>query len=73
VRRLRVVTTIVAALALAPLVGACGGDDDENRDPTPTPPVSETPSGGSTPPSAGQLPPEFIACMAEHGVRDAVT
>lgn len=68
-RRRRPLAVIVTAVALASLVGACGDSDDEDGKPTATPPASETPFGGSgpTPPSASQLPPEFIQCMADQG------
>jgi hypothetical protein len=50
-------------------VSACGGDDDP-KEPTSSPPTSETPSGpsGTTRPnSSSQLPPAFVKCMADRG------
>lgn len=69
-RRWPLPSAIVIVVALALLVGACGGGDDEVDNPPATPPASETPfgGGGATPPGAtGQLPPEFIECMADQG------
>ena len=58
------VATALVALTLS--VGACS-DDDEQATTTPAPPV-EVPSGTPAPPSdPGQLPPEFIECMAKRG------
>jgi hypothetical protein len=54
-------------VALALLLGACGGDDEDDT-PTAAPPASDAPfGGGAPPPGTGQLPPEFIECMADRG------
>jgi hypothetical protein len=60
---------VVAVMALALLIGGCSGGDDGDDNPTASPPASAAPpgDGGATPPSAGQLPPEFMQCMAEQG------
>jgi hypothetical protein len=66
-RRLPLVSAIVVVVAL---VGACGGGDDRDEQTRTSPPRSQTPDsgGGSAPPaSPGQLPPEFVKCMAEQG------
>jgi hypothetical protein len=65
-RSRRSAIAILAAVAL--LVAGCGGDDADET-PTAAPPASENPldGGGAAPPSAGQLPQEFIDCMAEQG------
>ena len=62
------VSAIVAALALAAVIAACSGDDSDDS-PQPKPPAADAPpdSGGATPPSADQLPPEFMKCMADQG------
>ena len=59
----------VAVLALALAIGACSGDDDAADSPPAKPPASEGPSGdgGATPPSATELPPKFMKCMADQG------
>jgi hypothetical protein len=49
------VSPLLVALALA--VAACsGGDDDDNA-----------PSGATTPPNAGVLPPQLLECFADKG------
>jgi hypothetical protein len=64
VRRLGAV--IAVALALVALtLAACGGDDDEEATTSPAP--SEAPSGDTTPPSSGALPPELVECFADQG------
>ena len=62
-RRLR--TLIAGALTLAALtLAACGGDDAET---TTSPAPSESSAGAPSPNDLSQLPPEFIACMADQG------
>ena len=60
--------SLLAVLALAFAMGACGGDEADDA-PQAKPRTSDTPSGGGggTPPSTGQLPPEFMKCMADQG------
>jgi hypothetical protein len=61
---------IAIVLALALLVGGCGGGDGKDDNTTATPPASETPFGGQgTAPQSdpGQLPPEFVECMVDQG------
>jgi hypothetical protein len=71
VRRPRAVTALALALvALALMLAACaGGDDEENKEASP--PASEAPLGdgdGSTaPPSPAALPPELLDCFADKG------
>jgi hypothetical protein len=67
VRRSRAVTALAPALvALALILAACGGDDDEATT-SPAPSVDAR-SGGATPPGApGQLPQEFLDCVADQG------
>jgi hypothetical protein len=69
VRRWVRLAAIVTVLALAALIGACGGGDDGDDSPPAPPPPSEVPFGNrdAPPPSASQLPPEFIECMAKKG------
>lgn len=61
---------IVIVVALALLVGACGDGDGQEDNATTTPPASQTPfgGGGAAPQrDPGQLPPEFVECMADQG------
>jgi hypothetical protein len=60
---------IVVFVALALVIGACSGDDDAKDDPSAKPSASEQrrSDGRNTQPSPGQLPPEFMKCMAEQG------
>jgi hypothetical protein len=55
----------LVALALA----ACGGDGDGDGDATTSPAPSEAPSGGTTAPSPGQLPPQLVECFAKRGYK----
>lgn len=58
----------LVAVVLGMALSACG--DDEPKEPTSSPPPSETPSGesGATPPdSTARLPPAFVKCMADRG------
>ncbi len=68
-RRWPLLSTIVVAVALGLLVGACGGDDDGDDDTRTSPPASQTPFGGGGPPptSPSRLPPEFVKCMKDRG------
>ena len=71
----RPATAIALALALvavAVALAAGGGGDDEEK--KATPPPSEAPldgggGGGAPPTESGQLPPEFLECMADKGYR----
>jgi hypothetical protein len=68
-RRWPLLSAIVVAVVLALGIAACSADDDgDDNVPAPSR-TSETPpgNGGATPPSAGQLPPEFMKCMADQG------
>lgn len=59
---------IVPLIALALVLGTCSGDDDGDDNSAPPPAADTAPGdGGSTPPSAGQLPPAFMRCMAKQG------
>ena len=53
-RTIQAAPALLGALALT--LTACGGDDDDG-----------TPSGTTTPPSAGALPPSLFECFAEEG------
>jgi hypothetical protein len=67
-RRLLLLSTIVAAVSPAILLGACGGDDEDNGA-TMSDPASASPFGGGTPPSDPRgFPPAFVKCMADRGV-----
>jgi hypothetical protein len=67
VRGWRLFSAIAIAVALALLVGACGGDDDDNMTTSPAP--AQTPVIGGAAPQGdlSQLPPEFVECMADQG------
>ena len=68
--RRRVRAAVAPALvALALVLAACGGDDDEQATPSPAPRGgAEAPGEQATPPgAAGSLPPEFRKCMADRG------
>jgi hypothetical protein len=60
----------IGLLAIALVLSSCTGDDDD-ADRTPAAPdAAEGPNGGASPPAdAGQLPPEFIRCMADRGYK----
>jgi len=68
VRRGPLLSAIVTLIAPALVIGACSGDDDGDDNPAP-PPAADTAPGdeGSTPLSAGELPPAFMRCMAKQG------
>ena len=68
-RRRPFISTRVTLAALAVLIGACAGDDEGDDKPPATPPPAQAPPGGdgAPRPSASQLPPEFIECMAAEG------
>jgi hypothetical protein len=69
VRRWPRLSAILGAVVFALVIAGCSGDD-EGADNAPAPSrTSETSpgDGGATPPSAGQLPPEFMKCMADQG------
>lgn len=53
-RATRLAPILLAALAVAGL--ACGGGDD-----------GDTPSGTTSPPSPGALPPSLLECFADEG------
>ena len=62
------ISAVITAVALSLLLGACGGSDDTSDDARTSPPASQTPFGGATPPgSLDQLPPEFLKCMKDQG------
>jgi hypothetical protein len=62
-----VIALALAAIALAVTPAACGGGDDPETT-TSAAPSAAAPSGGATPPSdLGDLPPEFVKCMADQG------
>jgi PBP1b-binding outer membrane lipoprotein LpoB len=73
VRRLRTAIAIAVALvALALVLAACGGEDDPEASTSPAPPQdvdTATETAPPSAPSAGQLPAEFIDCMAEQGFK----
>jgi hypothetical protein len=61
---------IAVALALLALtLAGCGGGDDDDATATPAAPDSvEAPERTAPPAGApGELPPEFVKCMAERG------
>jgi hypothetical protein len=69
-RRHRAVISVALVLValVAIVVGgiALAGDDGEGTTTSPAP--TEAPAGRATPPNApGQLPPEFVQCMADQG------
>jgi len=60
------VALVLVALAVV-LAAGSGGDDEEARSsPAPSNGV-EAPSDGATPPSLGALPPELMECFADQG------
>jgi hypothetical protein len=65
-RRPRLLSAIAVVVALVLALAACAGGDDEEASSRPAP--AEAPSEGEAPPaSPGQLPAEFVKCMAEQG------
>lgn len=72
-RRPRAVISVVLALvALALVLAACGGGADEGSDANATPPASgapnpRTPDQGAPPDAPAALPPEFLDCVAAEG------
>jgi ABC-type glycerol-3-phosphate transport system substrate-binding protein len=61
----KLAATLTLALALA--LAACGGDGGEGN--TETQPGVEAPATGTTSPSGpADFPPEFVDCMADHGI-----
>ena len=65
-RHRAIVALALAVVALALLVAACGGGD-ENGDSTTADPAAPAPPSQGEAPSVGALPPEFVECMAEQG------
>ena len=65
----RRLTPVIAVLvALAPIVAGCSSGDDGDEEATPTPTQTPFGDGRDAPPaSPGQLPPEFMRCMADQG------
>lgn len=59
---------VLGAVAIALGLSGCSDDgDDAAKEPAP-PAAVETPDGNTTPPTPpGQLPPEFVKCMADEG------
>jgi hypothetical protein len=61
------IVLIPLVVVIALVVSSGGGDEENTSRPAPSNGV-EAPSEGTTPPSApGQLPPEFVECMADQG------
>jgi hypothetical protein len=59
---------VVAIVVVGIAAGGGGGDEGTTATPTTTPVPSEAPSEGTTPPSLGAFPPEFIECLADQGI-----
>jgi hypothetical protein len=58
----------LGAVAVALMLSGCSDDDQDTPTDSAPPDKVETPDGGATPPATpGQLPPEFIKCMADEG------
>jgi hypothetical protein len=55
-----VALVVVVAIVVVGIAAAGGGDEE-----TTTSPPAEAPSRGAAPP--GELPPEFVKCMADQG------
>jgi hypothetical protein len=53
-------------IAIALTLAACGGGGEEQTTTATTP--SESPSGGTAPPSLSAFPPEFLDCLADQGI-----
>ncbi len=68
-RRPALAAVTLALVALALVLAACSGDDDEQATTSPAPRGGvEAPGEQATPPGAARsLPPEFRRCMAERG------
>jgi hypothetical protein len=62
-----IILTGVAVIALALLLGACGGDGDDEGKTTSAPSSEFAPPSGGAPPSAGALPPVLVQCFADKG------
>jgi hypothetical protein len=60
-----VALVVIIAIVVVGIALAGGGSDDEPATTSPAP--SEAPSGGTTAPTPGGLPPEFLRCMADQG------
>ena len=68
-RRPAIVMPVAMALvALALLLGACGGGDEGEETTTSPAPAAEAPSGSPTAPSLDRFPPEFLACLQDQGI-----
>ena len=67
-RRWHASRAFVVMVALELSIAACNSDDGGDK-PAAMPTTSDAPAGGggSAPPSAGQLPPKFMKCMADQG------
>ena len=64
--RRALIAVVLAFVALALVLTACGGDDDEEATTRPAP--AEAPSGEPAPsPSPGGLPPQLLECFADKG------
>jgi hypothetical protein len=57
--------TAVALVALALLLGACMGGDDEEANTGPAP--AGATGGDAAPPSPSGLPPQLVECFADRG------
>jgi hypothetical protein len=60
-----VIAVALALVALALILAACGGEDDEGTTTNTAP--SEAPAGGAAPPGLGVLPPGIAECLADQG------
>jgi hypothetical protein len=66
--RPRAIIAVAVSLLIAWSLAACGGSEGKAK--TTSPPPTQAPSGGATPPgSVGGLPPGFVECMAEKGYK----
>jgi hypothetical protein len=68
-RRRAVIALVLALVALALPLAACGGDDNDAGTTTSAVPSSGVapPGGGAAPPSTSELPPALVKCFADQG------